>query len=120
MAKCWNCGREGAPDESHSCEPCASAHQAYVDEMEESYQQAREERIARQQAEYQEWREQRYQERLAEQERQRADRDAYREELIAREWERFQAGVQARDSLEYSLKYSEFQRSLEQRYEWLR
>lgn len=116
MAKCWNCGREGAPDESHSCEPCAEAHQAYVDEMEESYQQAREERIARQQAEYQEWREQRYQERLAEQERQRADR----EELIAREWERFQAGVQARDSLEYSLKYSEFQRSLEQRYEWLR
>ena len=58
MAKCWNCGSEGAPDESTSCEPCAEAHQAYIDEMEASYQAAREARIEQNHREWEEWREQ--------------------------------------------------------------
>lgn len=90
MAQCWNCGREGAPEDfinegghrvSSSCEPCAEAHQEYVDEMEESYQQAREERLARQQAEYEEWRSRRFEERMAEQAEQDRRRWEYQDSL---------------------------------------
>lgn len=119
----WYTHKRSGEDVAPLCRECSASvreRQRHQAALERSYQEARAARIAQNEREWEEWREQQRERRQREREEQDRERDAYREELLAREWAEFDAAHAVDDPLVYACAARDFQRSLGFRHEWAR